>query len=196
VTRLLALALAFSASAAPAACARTTGPPAGGDRTEARNLDSARELDRQGVRSFREGHFADAVRYFLASFERGGPSSELWNVARCEEHLDDPDAAVAALERYLSRPDLSATDRADARREAEALRERPSAFTLTTRPPGAAVWVDGERVGGATPLTVEVAPGAHAVVVRRNGYAPARRPFEAQLGRAVIVSLDLAPADK
>jgi hypothetical protein len=148
------------------------------------------------VRSFREGHFADAVRYFRAAFERGGPASELWNVARCEEHLDDPEAAVAALERYISRRDLSPADRAGAKRESESLRERPSVITVTTHPPGGSVWIDGERVAGSTPVSVEVPPGGHVVVVRRDGYAATSRAFDARLGRAVIVSLDLAPGDK
>jgi hypothetical protein len=191
MTRPLALAFLF---VAVGACVRTT-PPAG-EPTLLRDVESARELDRQGVRSFREGHFADAVRYFRAAFERGGPSSELWNVARCEEHLDDPEAAVTALEQYLSRRDLSLADRADARRESESLRERPSVVTVTTRPAGGSVWIDRERVAGATPLSVEVAPGGHTVVVRRDGYAATSRAFDARHGRAVIVSLDLAPADK
>jgi hypothetical protein len=165
-------------------------------REVSRDIDSARELDRQGVRSFREGHFADAARYFRAAHDRGGPSSELWNVARCEEHVDDPQAAVAALEEYLALADLSATDRVDARREADALRQRPSPLTVTTRPPGAAVWIDGTRAANATPVSLAVAPGAHSISIRRAGYAEVSRAFEARLGQAVIVSLDLLPGGK
>jgi hypothetical protein len=167
-----------------------------GSRETAARLESARELDRQGVRAFREGHFADAVRYFRAAYEHGGPSSELWNVARCEEHLDDPAASVAALEEYTALSDLSAADRADARHEADALQLRPSMVTVTTRPPGATVWIDAARAPGVTPLSVLVPPGAHTLQVRRTGASAISESFEGHLGRAVIVSLDLRPGDK
>jgi hypothetical protein len=165
-------------------------------RAGSHDLDSARELDRQGVRSFREGRFADAVRYFHAAFEQGGPSSELWNVARCEEHLDDPEAAAIALDQYLARPDLSLTDRADARREADALRAHPSTLTVTTRPAGAGVWIDGDHAPGVTPLSVAVGAGAHTIVVRRPGRADVAWRTEARLGRAILVTVDLPPAEK
>jgi hypothetical protein len=157
---------------------------------------SARELDRQGVRSFREGRFADAIRYFRAALEHGGPSSELWNVARCEERRGDPQAADFALEEYLARGDLSGPDRVDARREAEALRARPSMLTVVTEPAGASVWIDGDRTAGTTPLSVEVPPGVHAVTVRRAGYGDAAGRAEARFGRAVVVSLDLSRIEK
>jgi hypothetical protein len=43
---------------------------------------------------------------------------------------------------------------------------------------------------------VEVPPGFHVLVIRREGYSVEKRPFDARFGRAVIVSLDLARAHK
>ncbi len=160
------------------------------------DVDAARELDQQGVRSFRESRFADAARYFRAAFELGGPSTELWNIARSEERRDDVEAAARALDEYLARRDLTPGDRAEAEREARALRARPSVLTVTTKPAGAAVSIDGRALPGATPLSLDVDAGAHAVVVRRAGFEPVARAVDARLGRAVIVSLDLPPAEK
>jgi hypothetical protein len=160
------------------------------------NVVAARALDQEGVRSFREGRYADAVRYFRAAHRLGGPSSELWNVARSRERLDDAEGAANAIEEYLAQQDLSRSDRAEAERELRAIRARTSVLTVTTNPAGALVIVDGKQTAGPTPLTVEIPPGAHTIAVRRDGYAAETRSLEARFGRAVIVSLDLAPAPK
>jgi hypothetical protein len=198
--------VATAACLATAACAsRPARVPAGAgaaDESEwvnsrARaNVAAARELDREGVRSFREGRYADAIRYFRTAYRLGGPSSELWNVARTRERLDDPEGAVGAIEQYLAQRDLSAPDRAEAEREARGLRARPSVLTVTTTPPGAVVTVDGKPAAGPTPLSVEIPAGPHTIGVRHDGYAAESRPLEARFGRAVIVSLDLVPGAK
>jgi hypothetical protein len=160
------------------------------------NVDAARELDQEGVRAFREGRYADALRYFRGAYWFGGPSSELWNVARCRERLDDGEGASAAIDEYLARHDLSPSDRAGAAQEQQALSARPSTLTVTTMPTGASVTLDGKQGVGRTPLSVEVSPGSHTMAVRRDGYSVETRAVEAHFGRAVIVSLDLAPAGK
>jgi len=192
--------LAVVALLATAACATPglRGPDPADDATLARrsraDLDSARELDQEGVRAFREGRYADAIRYFRSSYRLGGPASELWNIARSRERMDDPEGAAQAIEQYLAHRDLSALDRAEAEREAAALRARPSMLTVTTTPAGAVVTLDGRQTVGPTPVSVAIAPGAHTLVVRREGFAVQTRPLEARFGRAVIVSLELARA--
>ncbi len=156
------------------------------------SVDAARELDQQGVRSFRAGRYTDAVAYFRAAFELGGPASELWNIVRCREGMDDAEGAAAGIDDYLAQKEVLARDRADAAREAQALRSRPSVLTVTTTPPGAAVTVDGKTAPGSTPLSVDMRAGSHTVAVQRTGYAPATQSVEARFGRAVIVTLDLA----
>ena len=155
------------------------------------SVDAARELDREGVRSFRAGRYRDAVEYFRAAYALGGPSSELWNIVRCREGLDDAEGAAAAIDDYLSAKGVAPQDRADAQREAQALRSRPSMLTVTSTPSGASVSVDFKSAVGSTPLTIEVRAGSHSVTVRRDGYSPVTKSVEAQFGRAVIVSLDL-----
>jgi hypothetical protein len=157
---------------------------------------AARAFDQEGVRSFRDGRYADAIAYFQAAYKAGGPASELWNIARSRERMDDAEGAAENIDAYLALKDLSAQDRAEAQREAQALRERPSVVTVVTEPPGAAVAVDGRPAPGATPLSVDVRSGGHTVAVRRAGYAPETRTVEARFGRAVIVTLDLVRADK
>jgi PEGA domain len=158
------------------------------------SVDAARELDQQGVRSFRAGRYTDAIAYFRAAFQRGGPSSELWNIVRCREGMDDAEGAAAGIDEYLAAKDLLPQDRAQATREAQALRSRPAVLTVMTSPPGASVSVDGKPEPGTTPLSTDLRAGSHTVAVQRGGYLPATQSVEARFGRAVIVTLDLARA--
>lgn len=160
------------------------------------NLDAARELDQQGVRAFREGRYEDAIRDFRAARDLGGPPSELWNIARCEERVDDAERAIQALDEYMAAPDLAPPDRAEAERERTLLTARPSMLTVTTTPPGAQVVIDGQRAAKTTPFSVEIAAGPHTLEIRRAGYVPWTEPVEARFGRAVIVALYLVRADK
>jgi hypothetical protein len=171
--------------------------PAAPVRSAARSsVDAARELDQQGVRSFRAGRYTDAIAYFRAAFQLGGPSSELWNIVRCREGMDDAEGAAAAIDDYLAQKNVLPQDRADAAREAQALRSRASVLTVTTMPPGASVTVDGKPASGSTPLSVDLHAGSHTIAVQHGGYLPATQSVEARFGRAIIVTLDLARADE
>lgn len=189
---------ALLAALALPGCVQVDGRGRGAQADEGRgaratpDLESARELDQSGVRVFKEGHFADAIRFFRAAYRKGGPSSELWNVARCEEHLDDGERAARSIEQYLAQRDLVAAERAEGERELRALTSRPSLLTLTTVPPGAVAVIDGKQPLGPTPLSVELTAGDHTLTVEREGFARETRPLTARFGRAVIVSLDLA----
>ena len=160
------------------------------------SVDAARELDQQGVRAYRAGRYTDAIGYFRAAHELGGPSSELWNIVRCREGMDDAEGAAAAIDDYLALTDVAPQDRTDAGREAQALRARPSTLTVTTTPPGASVSIDGKPSPGTTPLSTDLRAGSHAIAVQRSGYLAATRAVEARFGRAVIVTLDLERAAK
>jgi PEGA domain len=156
------------------------------DSASADDLVRARVLDQQGVRAFREGHYNDAIRYFTEALKLGGPSSELWNIARCHVKLDESEAASEALERYLSRNDLSPDDRAQARRELEEIARRPSTVTIASSPTGAFVAVDGKRIG-RTPISADVPAGEHVIAVQREGSPPHLEHIVARYGRAIIV---------
>lgn len=181
------------------ACVRAPVRPLADERAAAGsrpNVDGARELDQAGVRAFRDGRFTDAARCFRGALDLGGPSSELWNIARSRERIDDPEGAVAALDEYLGRHDLSAQERAQAVHEAQMLRTRPSVLIVTTTPSGAIATLDSRQNLGATPLTVEIPPGAHSVTLRHGSLPAETRSFEASFGRAIIVSLDLGREHK
>ena len=191
----LAVALLAAGCVPPATAVGTGSSP---ERSAAGHprVESARELDQNGVRSFRAGRYTDAIAYFRAAYQLGGPSSELWNIVRCREGMDDVEGAATAIDDYLAAKDLSPADRADAAREAQALRARSSTLTITTTPSGASVSVDGRALAGATPLSTDLRAGQHTIAVRHDGYVPGTQAVEARFGRAVIVTLDLERAAK
>jgi len=191
---LALLALSACTPAAARSARDEKDDPPGGRSTP--DLEGARELDQSGVRAFKEGRFADAIRFFRAAYRRGAPASELWNIARCDERLDDAERAVHAIDEYLAQRDLPAFDRGEAEKELRAISSRTSILTVTTVPPGAVLVIDGRQTVGPTPVSVDVGAGSHTLTLRRDGFAPETRPFEARYGRAIIVSLDLARASK
>jgi hypothetical protein len=153
----------------------------------------ARELDQYGVRAFREGHYRDAIRFFSEAFKLGAPSTELWNIAKCEQKLDEPEEADAALERYLAQSDLTPRDRADATHELQELRRRPSTLAIDSVPTAARVSIDGKRPPGnaVTPLSTEVAAGKHHVRVDKDGTGVFEAEVDARYGRAILVNAKL-----
>ncbi len=167
-------------------------PPSADPRVD---IPAARELDQQGVRAYVEGRYADAERLFSAAYRVGGPPTELWNIARSREKLDDAEGAAKALELYLDQSGLTASDRTQAERELRALEGRPSLLVVATTPEGATLLVDG-RAAGTTPASIEVGAGTHALSARRQGYTSESRTVEARFGRSIFVALDLKPGAK
>lgn len=183
----LVVAIAFAALAiAPRTSHAQTGA--------AQDLVRARELDQQGVHAYRDGHYRDAIKLFEEAHRLGGPSSEIWNIARCYQKLDEPEQAEALFARYLAQNDLSAEDRAAATKELDELAKQPSMLSVDSDPPGAAVLVDGKRPAretDVTPMALEVAPGRHTVRVETTGVRPFETTVDARYGRAILVRADL-----
>jgi hypothetical protein len=153
-------------------------------------LARARFLDQQGVRAFGEGRFRDAATLFNESFRAGGPATELWNVARCQLKLDDPDAARRTLEAYLDRTDLSADDRAEGKRLFDEIERRVSTFVVASTPTSSTVTVDGHVVG-TTPYTSTLQPGPHEITI-----GSMTKHIVARDGRAVVLSVELGAVEK
>lgn len=148
-------------------------------------LARARFLDQQGVRAFGENRFRDAMALFSASYRAGGPPTELWNVARCQLKLDNPEDARRTLEEYLERKDLSDADRTEGKRLLDEIERRQSTFVVAVSPAGVPVMVDGNAIGTA-PLASTLSPGPHEIKIGQTV-----KHVEARDGRAIVLSIDL-----
>jgi hypothetical protein len=159
------------------------------------DLDAARELDQEGVRAFAAGRYREAIHFFNEARRLGGPATELWNIARCHDRLDEPEESAKAIEAYLAET-IGTDERTDAQRELERLKMRSSTLVAITAPPGAAVTIDGQPASGATPLSAELPAGSHTVAFKRDGYAPKTVRVDARFGRGVILEIELVKGAK
>jgi len=192
--------LALSACVPPAQRPGDTLMPApkrtGAGALAGHDLDAARELDQQGVRAFAAGRYREAIHFFQEARRLGGPASELWNIARCYERLDEPEESARAIESYLAEPSLGTDERSDAQRELERLKTRPSTLIAVTAPAGASVAIDGQPAAGATPISIELAAGSHTVLLKHDGYKPHTVKVDARYGRGVILEIELVKGSK
>jgi sugar/nucleoside kinase (ribokinase family) len=155
----------------------------------------ARELDQQGVRLFTDGRYREAQQLFERAHARGGPSSELWNIARCQQKLDDTKGAMETLTEYVSKRDIEHGEREEAQRELEVLRRKPVRVVVVTEPPGASVVVGERKMTpmGRTPAAFDLAPGDYAVTLTLAGYSRKVVRFVAESGSPVTIAEELSP---
>ena len=175
--------LSFAVAMTSSALAAAAPPPATTD------LARARALDKEGARAYGEGRYRDAIRAFDEALKAGGPSFELWNIAKCHVRLDEPDRAAELLERYLATPNVPKADRDEVKQQLEALKKRSSQLTVTTIPAGAFVTVDGKVTETTTPVTMTVGPGPHTVVVSPRDTPPVTKEVESRYGRPLTVDI-------
>jgi hypothetical protein len=151
----------------------------------------ARALDQQGAKAYQEGRYNDAIRYFGEAYRLGGPPFELWNVAKCYLRLDQPEQAAETLERYLALANLPPDDRAEASRQLDELKRRPSTLTIASTPSGATIAIDGKTLAAKTPASTSVGAGAHTVTLTAPDHAVYTKQVEAKYGRAIILDAPL-----
>ena len=65
---------------------------------------------------------------------------------------------------------------------------------ITSFPDGAEIWVDGTSTGQRTPSRVEVPSGIHTIVLKLDGYQPARQATQTTEGGTVTISKMLSKA--
>jgi hypothetical protein len=69
----------------------------------------------------------------------------------------------------------------------------PGRYAVESRPLGAKVTVDGKEAG-TTPLTVELAAGAHRISIEAPGYQSLERLVNTESGSNGLIAVDLTPA--
>lgn len=163
----------------------------------AQPVEIARVRYRQGVDAYKAGRYRESIDYFLEA-DRLSPSAALsFNIARAYENIDDAAAALRWYRDYLRR-DAKAADKTDVEKtiaafEARLAEKGVQQITVVTEPPGATLLLDGQPLG-VTPWTGEVAPGAHKLQLRRDGYAPAEQDLDVPPDHATDVALTLTTA--
>jgi hypothetical protein len=143
---------------------------------------------------YRSGDMATAHLKFEEAYTRSSDPRLLWNMAACQRGLRKYAKVERLVRRYLAEAGtrLSPEERAEADRSLEALAPLVAPLETKITPAGAALLIDGERVGTtplAGPINVEVGP--HLVRVEREGFEPAQTEITVGRERANLVSLGL-----
>jgi hypothetical protein len=133
------------------------------------DLNSARAHFADGVKLFQSGDYEGARRKFLEADREHHAPVILYNVARAEERLEHPQAAVDAYERYLGEDPKGEYAQAATVAIAQ-IKARSCRLRVESDPPGARVFVNGEAAPEPAPTLLLVRAGREHVVVEGDGW--------------------------
>lgn len=147
---------------------------------------------KKGEAQYNKGEFTRAIAEFTRAHELSPHPTCLFNIARSHENLGN---YPQALDFYRQALALTAApvDRIDIERRIRNIESRPVKVFVSSRPPGAAVSVDGRREPepGLTPLVLKLAPGEHLLVFRLAGHHLATRRVEVEMEKELPVEAKL-----
>jgi len=150
---------------------------AAGEQSGKSAKDQAREHYAKGKAAFDQGNYTEALKAFQKAYELSPHPIVLKSVGECQARTNDIKGAIDSFERYLQEnPD--GADAADVRSRVEELRSKVSRIDITTIPDGATVQIDGAGTEKTTPMTLEVSPGKHTVVLTISGFKPLEKEVE------------------
>jgi hypothetical protein len=193
---VIAVALAAALLASGQRLALAADGPAGAAGSEQRKAQAASKYE-QGVAAYLGEHYAEAVRFFLEA-DAIEPSAALsFNIARAYERLDDDAATLRWYRNYVrlapQGPKVSEVQESIHRLAAALAKKGIQQVTVQSTPTGATVAID-ERALGVTPLTVELAPGSHHVLLTLRSFSDLAQDFTLEASTPLDVSLDLKAA--
>ena len=169
-------------------CALLLSPAAA---TAQSNDEAAKHFDR-GQALYKKGEFKEAIKAYEAANAIAPHPAALFNVARCHVNLGHPEQALKYYKMALhNTSDL--TSRADIEQRIKRLQSRPVKVFVSSRPSGANVTVDGagKPTRGVTPLVLNLRPGEHVLLVRKDGHKLAARRLVVQVGKELAVEVAL-----
>ena len=165
---------------------------------ESANVELARAEYDLGAEAFAAGRFREAITHFEET-NRLVPNPALaYNIALAYDSIGEVPSALRYYRDYL-RALPNAEDRAEVIASIRRLEKRLTEWgvqqlTVTVKPAGAIVSVDGTRVGEA-PWTGEITPGEHHLEVTAPGHAPASLDVTLTGNRAMDVTFELQAAN-
>jgi tetratricopeptide (TPR) repeat protein len=172
-------------------------PQVTGTLDESARREQAKTLFERGVAFYREGHYKEALNYFLGAQSLYTNTTLTFNIARACERLGDTSCALKYYREYR-RTAPSASDLGEIAHAIESLERDLFAkglqqITLSSKPTGAKVIIDGAEKG-TTPWTGELAPGSHRAVMQQAGFGDLRVSFTVEAAHAMDFAYQLPPA--
>ena len=184
---LSAVILAFAGSVVPASSVEAQ---AGAAPTE-EAMAGARAAYARGEAEFEAGNFAAAEAAFLQAYDFIPNPIVLIGAAQAREQQGDLQGAVEFFRRYLAEsPDAS--DRQQWEERIAGLIVRPGTLAVNSDPPGAAISVDGEATGQATPAELSLSPGEHTVTLSLGDHLDDHQTVSVPYGGRVEHEIELS----
>ncbi len=188
-------------TATPPAATTSPAPEAGTAGPDEATRERARTSFQAAQQAYGEGNYQQAYEQFLVAYEAiPSPHAEYW-IAKSLDGMGDRSAdAARAYRTFLANPNAAQVGEeklAEAKTRFEALRATlPARLTITTDPAGAGVTVDGAPAQSPSPVTVELAPGAHKLEVTLDGYEKTALDVSLQGGDELEHRIKLQSAEK
>jgi hypothetical protein len=128
------------------------------------DVASARKHFAEAVKRYKDGDFEGARALFLQAEGEHHAPAIVYNVARSEERLGHPQAAVDAYEAYLGEAGEKGEFAQASALALAQIRARAPKLRIETKPGGARLFLDGAPLREVSPTTTLVTPGRHHVV--------------------------------
>jgi hypothetical protein len=164
-------------------------------RAQDGTLKDAKRLFKKGLVQYRLGKFELALTRFEAALKLANRPNIILNVAQCHRQLGHKKQALFFYKLYLTtwartHPDKESPYKQEIAHhtkqlEAEIAAIKTGDLALSSTPPGAQIWLDGQQRPGITPTTLKgLALGEHMVELRKG-----RARFR---GKVSVVALETA----
>ncbi|MBS2029069.1 MAG: PEGA domain-containing protein [Deltaproteobacteria bacterium] len=162
-------------------------------------LEDAKAHFKAGTDAYRKADYTTAIHEFDAAYQARPAGVLRYNIAQCYEKLGDIPSALRNYHLYLretpNAEDKATVETAIANLEKRLQQKGVQQLVVYSEPSGATVSVDGVS-HGASPMSVELAPGQHEVKVEAPGFAPDTRKVTIAADRSLELSVALhATAD-
>lgn len=160
--------------------------------------DAARaiELVTQANQLYDSGDFRPALAKYREAYSITSDSRVLYRIGITYENLANYQRAREHLELYLlAEPDSQYAGRVKSKIDNLRNLEKSlqSTVRIETQPAGASVWLDFEagKPAGVTPVRLPVGPGAHELLIRKEGFEDVRDRIDVGAGETVEKTYDL-----
>jgi len=191
-TRVGVVAVIFTALAAVTASVPSE---AGAEQRCSSSDRDAAARHKRAARRLMDREPAEAAHELEAAHRLCPGAWYLGNLVVLYERLGRIHQAMRTLDDYLELPDAGQLEEARAARQR--LRALLVSVTIETEPPGAEVFLDGERLPGyeTTPMRIEVDPGEHSLELHLDGYRLESRDIDGVASEDVEVEVVLERRD-
>jgi len=143
-------------------------------------LKDAKQLFKKGLVQYRLGKFELALARFEAALKLANRPNIILNVAQCHRQLGHKKQALFFYQLYLTtwartHPNKESPYKQEIAQhtkqlEAEIAAIKTGDLVISSTPPGAQIWLDGQLKPGITPITLKgLSLGEHMVELRKGG---------------------------